>query len=268
MTPSYFRTAATILLFLTATATAQPPKAETPTNPDGPRPVVLLLDDYKIVAGTFSLDARGNYVRAGDATNVIAAKRVLFVGTSAPEVKEFLATRAKEIAAKTARPPAGNFNRVAANAFPTKVQPLLTNLCASCHAKPAYTGSFKLKPIPRGYADADAARANLAATAAHLNHPDPSASDLLTKSVTAHGGQKVAALPRSSHPAHETLALWAHGMAATDGTPIPTVIPTPKPTLPPAVFVSKPRVIPTKTAAVVPTVTDPFDPAEFNRAKQ
>jgi hypothetical protein len=267
MTPSYFRAAAANLLFFAATASAQPPMGETQANPDGPRPVVLLLDDYKIVAGTYSLDARGNYVRAGDATSVIAARRVLFVGTSAPEVKEFLATRAKEVAAKTARPPAGDFNRVAANAFPTKVQPLLTNLCASCHAKPDYAGTFKLKPIPPGYADADAARANLAATAAHLNRADPSASDLLTKSITAHGGQKAAALPRPPHPAHETLALWAHGMAAADGSATPTAIPTPKPALPPAVFVSKPRVNTPMPAGVPPPVTDPFDPATFNRDK-
>ena len=208
--------------------TARPPEAETPAPPDRPRPVVLLLDDYKLVSGTFALDARGNYVRAGDATQVYEAKRVLFVGASAPEVRAFLAARAKEPAATAAKPPAGDFNAVAAAAFPTRVQPLLTNLCAGCHAKPDYAGAFKLRPIPPGHADADAARANLAAAFVHLRRDDPSASDLLAKAVTAHGGQKAAALPRPSHPAYRTLELWAHGLMTADGTALPTVVPPAK----------------------------------------
>lgn len=216
MKTSYFLAAAAGLQILAGAALAQKPD-----KPDGPQAVALLLDTFQVVEGTFTTDPRGNYVRGrGDATQVIPATTVLFVGTSRDDVSKYLAGRAAgpTPAAKFAP---GDFNTVAAKAFPTKVQPILTNLCASCHAKPDYAGTFKLKAIPTGFADADAARANLLAAFAHLNRAKPSASDLLVKCVTAHGGQKFAACRSPAHPAAAALEAWAQGMAQAEGTALP-----------------------------------------------
>ncbi len=215
MKTSYFLAAAAGLQILAATALAQAPE-----KPGGPQPVVLLLDTYKIVEGTFTVDPRGNYVRgSGDATQVIPAVSVLFVGTGRDDVAKYLAGRAAADPALPAKFAPGDFNTVAAKAFPSKVQPILTNLCASCHAKPDYAGTFKLKAIPTGFADADAARANLLVAFAHLDRVKPSASELLAKTVTAHGGQKAPACRTPAHPAAAALEAWASSMAQAEGTP-------------------------------------------------
>jgi len=277
MKTSYFAAAAAGLLILAGPTLAQKPEppaapagpaAGTPVSPPaGPQGVALLLDTLRIVEGTFTLDARGNYVRVGGEAQVVPAGRVLFVGTSRDDVAKYLAGRANAPtpAAKSAP---GDFNGVAAKAFPTAIQPVLTNLCAGCHAKPDYAGTFRLKPIPTGFADPEAARANAVTAFTHLDRADPSASEFLSKAVTAHGGQKAAALRDRTHAAYRNLELWAHGMALAEGTPIPTAEPKPKPALPPPVLVSKPSALPPPATKPVPP-GDPFDPQVFNanRAK-
>ena len=232
MKTSYFLAAVAGLQILVGVAAAQKPD-----KPNGPQAVALLLDTFKVVEGTFTTDPRGNYVRgSGDAMQVIPATSVLFVGTSRDDVSKYLAGRAAgpTPAAKFAP---GDFNTVAAKAFPTKVQPILTNLCASCHAKPDYAGTFQLKAIPTGFADADAARANLIVAFAHLDRAKPSASELLVKGVTAHGGQKAPACRDRTHPAAAALELWANGIAQAEGTPTPLAGPPLRPgaITPPAV---------------------------------
>lgn len=215
MKTSYFLAAAAGLQILAGYALAQ-----TPEKPNGPQAVVLLLDTFKVVEGAFTTDPRGNYVRGtGDATQVIPATSVLFVGTGRDDVAKYLAGRAAAGPALPAQFAPGDFNTVAAKAFPSKVQPILTNLCAACHAKPDYAGTFKLKAIPTGFADADAARANLLVTFAHLDRVKPSASELMAKCVTAHGGQKAPACRTAAHPAAIALEAWAQGMAQAEGTP-------------------------------------------------
>ena len=215
MKTSYFLAAAAGLQILAGVAAAQKPD-----KPGGPPAVALLLDTFKVVEGTFTTDPRGNYVRgSGDATQVIPAASVLFVGTSRDDVSKYLAGRAAVGPALPAKFAHGDFNTVAAKAFPTKVQPILTNLCASCHAKPDYAGTFKLKAIPTGFADADAARANLIVAFAHLDRAKPSASELVAKCVAAHGGQKSPACRDRTHPAATVIELWANSMAQAEGTP-------------------------------------------------
>ena len=216
MNTSYFLAAAAGLQIVAGVALAQKPD-----KPAGPQAVVLLLDTFKVVEGTFTTDPRGNYVRgSGDATQVIPAASVLFVGSGRDDVAKYLAGRAAD-PALPARFAPGDYNTVAAKAFPSKVQPILTNLCASCHAKPDYAGTFKLKAIPTGFADADAARANLLVAFAHLDRAKPSANELVAKCVTAHGGQKAAACRTAAHPAAAALDAWAHGMALPEGAALP-----------------------------------------------
>ncbi len=246
MKPSY----ALVALLFAAIAFAQTPsKAE---------PRVLLLDNFQIVEGlTERTPDNGYLVRKGSDTLRFAEKRVLFVGESRDAVKRHLDERAKApIATKPAAP--GELNSASLRAFPTTIQPVLMNVCASCHAKPDYAGDFKLARVPEGYANPDATNRNAKAVGRFVTRDDPSASPLLAKMVTAHGGQRRASLPDRMHPAFTNLELWAHWASGPEGSAMPTAVPTVKP---------KPVVVAAPATAPIPTSEDPFDPDVFNRTR-
>jgi len=241
MKPSY---AVFVLLFASFALAQVPPKAEHR---------VLLLDNFQIVEGlTERTPDNGYLVRKGADTLRFAEKRVLFVGDSRDAVKRHLDERARApIATKPAAP--GELNSAALRAFPTTIQPVLMNVCASCHAKTDYTGDFKLARVPEGYANSDATTRNAKTVGRFVTRDDPSASPLLAKMVTAHGGQRQASLPDRMHPAFKNLELWVHWAAGPEGSAMPTVVPTVK---------AKPTV-----AATIAAPDDPFDPNVFNRAR-
>jgi hypothetical protein len=216
MKPSY----ALVLALLTAAGAAgQAPK------PDAGLPLVLLLDDFKIVDGIVE-HANGEYVvRRGKEVRRVPEKRVLFAGESLTAVRQFMVSRAANSPANAAA-----WQRQ----FNQTVQPVLSNTCTNCHARPDHPGGFKLTPVSDRYADADGMRANAAAAAAFVNRDAPGASPLLVKAVTAHGGQREPGIRGREHPAYRNLERW--------------------------VLVSAP---PAKPQAARPV--DPFDPTEFNR---
>jgi hypothetical protein len=168
--------------------------------------------------------------------------------------------------------------------FATKVEPILLNACANCHAANR-GGSFKLT---RAYDTTSANRLsvqqNLAAVLAQVNLQQPQESKLLVKAITAHDPQmRLAPLSSRQMAAYHTLEDWVQttlasnphlraSAAPTTGAPpepkaapvpAPAVSATPAPTGP-----AKPslgsfaagRVAPTKATAV-----DEFDPLPFNR---
>src|SRR5207253_1584196 len=61
----------------------------------------------------------------------------------------------------------------AATAFPTKVQPILANLCADCHAKATYTGPFKLTAADGFEVRTQVTARNLRAAAAQVRRGGP-----------------------------------------------------------------------------------------------
>jgi hypothetical protein len=114
----------------------------------------------------------------------------------------------------------------AAAAFPAKVQPILANLCAECHAKPGYGGPFKLA-TSSGFEDRPQVTAqNLKAVAAQLRKGDPAASPLLLKAVAAHGGVKQSAF-HGKPAAYATLEAWVYVAAGPVANPAATVTPIP-----------------------------------------
>ncbi len=92
--------------------------------------------------------------------------------------------------------------------FGTKVQPLLMNVCASCHAQKSDKSAFKLSRVREGYIDAEATATNRKVVANQISRANPLGSPLLEKLVTAHGGQKLAALPNRIHPAYRNIETW------------------------------------------------------------
>jgi hypothetical protein len=107
---------------------------------------------------------------------------------------------------------------------------VLVNLCADCHAKPSYTGTFKMAC---GTHDLDPAlaRQNLKAALGHIKKDEPGASPILVKALAMHGGMKQAAFANRNAPAYRVLEAWVHLAAGADSPAAPP-IPDAKPALP------------------------------------
>lgn len=184
-----------------------------------------------------------------------------------------------------AQPPAEpNLNSAATKAFAAKVQPVLSNVCADCHAHPKHASPFKLKPHDPAFNDPQTAEANLRAVAPLIDPAGPHASKLLTYTTTAHGKATEPPL-KAGHPALKTLELWVHWASGPEGSASPTEVP-PRPAdkgvvqtgaTQPAPMPAEPaKLPPLKTAPITqfantkpdptrPNPADPFDPAGFNK---
>lgn len=177
------------------------------------------------------------------------------------------------------------FNGESYKMFPAKVQPVLTNLCANCHAKADHASGFKLVRVPDGFANPRETSRNVRATAKFLARENPALSPLLTKAITPHGGMKDPPLFARTHPAFKNLELWVHWASLPEGSPAPTAIPVAKPVntaitvaqTPPQAMPAErpvsvePAKLPTFSATSVEpakpiaNADDPFDPTAFNR---
>jgi hypothetical protein len=100
--------------------------------------------------------------------------------------------------------------------FAGKVNTILMNTCASCHAKEDMK-SFRLT---RAGGRAGVTK-NLMSALAQVNPADPTASPLLVKALTPHGNATEAPLRVRTHPAYQSLETWARFARAPDGTPAP-----------------------------------------------
>ena len=216
---------------------AAPPAQPTDTK------VVLLLDDLSVVEAEPAKD--GYAIRRGKALDPVPRERVKFVGDSRAAVHQYLLAQA---ATALKPPPAVGYAAGTLPLFAARVQPVLVNRCAACHAKPEYAGAFKLARTPAGFADPEATERNARSAAFAVDRQTPAASPLLVFAATAHGGAKAAPLERS-HPAFQPLAYWV-ALNAGPATPA-------KPITPPAVVPVRPATAPT---------ADPTDPGPFNRA--
>jgi hypothetical protein len=169
--------------------------------------------------------------------------------------------------------------------FSTRVQPILMNACASCHAT-GRGGAFKLtRAYGIGTADRKTMQQNLAAVIGQLNVRQPQASPLLTKSVSVHGAMAQAPLRNRQAPAYRTLEDWVGRTLANNPqlqerlSPPPAALPPalPKPAAPTAKADARPAEEPPPPAAPPapkppattfgspPEPPDPFDPDAFNR---
>jgi hypothetical protein len=164
--------------------------------------------------------------------------------------------------------PAVDYNSESFPMFAGKVNAVLLNTCASCHARDDVKAFHLTRVGGRG-----GATRNLMAALPHVNPADPAASPILLKAVTPHGGATDAPIKTRAHPAYQTLEAWVRFARAPEGTAVPAPAePMKLPDLPP----EKPAATPlpteafgtdSKTVPPRPTKTeaaDPFDPAIFN----
>jgi hypothetical protein len=189
--------------------------------------------------------------------------------------------------------PPPDLNAEALCAFRSRVQPVLMNACANCHAT-GHGGAFQLLRVYEdGGANRKLLQRNLAAVLAQVNPRAPAGSPLLTKAVSAHDGKMAQApLKGRQAPAFRVLEDWVKQtladnpqlleLAAAAAPPEPKAASEPAPKEA-AAFHSEtaaapeagsprpptpPRPEPAPAAAAPPTPpapADPFDPIIFNR---
>jgi hypothetical protein len=200
-------------------------------------------------------------------------------------------------------PPVVEYNAESLGLFVTRVQPILMNTCATCHAT-GRGGAFKLIRTPEGaLTNRRATQQNLAAVLAQVNRDKPQQSLLLSRAVSVHGDAEAAPLKGRQTPAYHILEDWVqlalvntmpheptaatgpatepHGFAdmlqpkttpaaasATNPPAAPVTPSAPTPAAP--VVTATPAPLPQPAAAppapaTAPGPEDPFDPAIFNR---
>ena len=249
----------TLLALLVGTiAVAQEPILPTPSVEAAKgQAMTVLLDDFTMIRCRVEIDDKdGTYhLYDGDIQRDLPAKRVLFAGTSDAEVRHYMMMSAKQKPTTEKRDRA----TLASSQFTTKVQPVLMNLCASCHAQPRHQAGFHLQPFRLGFSSPDATLHNAEAASRYVDTSNPGASPLLVKAQQSHGGQSRPALPGPQHPAFRHLQLWIITLA-------PPQVVAPVVTVSPLANVPKPVWEPVQEAVpTMPKVVDPYDPLPFNR---
>jgi hypothetical protein len=112
--------------------------------------------------------------------------------------------------------PAIDYNSESFPLFASKVNAVLMNSCATCHARED-TKAFRLNRL----GGRTGATKNLMAALAQVTPANPAASPILVKAVTAHGSAAEAPFKTRSHPAYQTLETWVRIARAPEGTPVP-----------------------------------------------
>jgi hypothetical protein len=159
--------------------------------------------------------------------------------------------------------------------FAVRVQPILMNACANCHAN-GHGGAFKLT---RAYNSAVLNRKtlqqNLAAVLGEVNLVQPQNSLLLSKAVSVHGSQEQAPIKNRQAAAYHALEDWVWATladnpqlrdeAAQKAAAVPAFSEV---RTPPS---NKPRVAvegadkPAQAVKEAPEPADPYSPDDFNR---
>ncbi|HEX4591342.1 MAG TPA: hypothetical protein VH120_15505 [Gemmataceae bacterium] len=151
--------------------------------------------------------------------------------------------------------------------YTAKVQPILMNACASCHAA-NYTGTFHLeRTFTEGLTSRPATLRNLSVVLVSLDRTRPAASPLLQKAMTAHGGNALPPIRGRNAPAYKHLDEWVRLVLEDVISP-----PAPEPKAEaasatvPAGPEGKTEFGSAKPAKEEPNAPkDPFDPVIFNR---
>jgi hypothetical protein len=144
------------------------------------------------------------------------------------------------------------YNASSLGLFVNKVQPILMNACARCHAC-GKGGSFKLARVydEGGLGNRRTTQQNLMATLAQLNRERPSSSPLLTYALTLHGNADMPPLPARTAPAYRALEEWVQQALA--GLPRTTAAAPPLVTEVKSVGVAQPPISPVVAPAPGPS---------------
>jgi hypothetical protein len=117
--------------------------------------------------------------------------------------------------------------------FTIKVQPILMNTCADCHAN-GRGGNFKLSRVADGYSlNRKVMQQNLSAVIAQVNPAQPQNSRLLTKAISLHGEmEKTPPLANRQTPAYRSLEDWVRLTVASNPQLLDRVVSLPAAPIP------------------------------------
>jgi hypothetical protein len=198
--------------------------------------------------------------------------------------------------APTVLPPAIELSADALGVFATRVQPVLMNTCASCHAGGKETAFTLSRAAGTSAAARRAMQQNLAAVLGLIDPERPHASPLLMRAVTDHGKAGQAPLKAQSPP-YRILQEWIDltlagnpflreqhapvraagpvapakaptGDAAAPPGAVARVVPVVPQPQPPATTIAVPPQSPTVKPPTPVAPADEFDPAPFNQQLQ
>jgi hypothetical protein len=117
--------------------------------------------------------------------------------------------------------------------FTIKVQPILMNTCADCHAN-GRGGNFKLNRVTDGFSlNRKILQQNLSAVIAQVNPAQPQNSRLLTKAISLHGEmEKTPPLANRQAPAYRSLEEWVRLTVASNPQLLDRVVTLPAGSIP------------------------------------
>jgi hypothetical protein len=165
--------------------------------------------------------------------------------------------------------PVVEYNSESFPIFASRINSILVNTCANCHARDD-TKAFRLTRS----GGRSGATKNMMAALPYVNPREPDASAILTKALAAHGTATEPPFKTRTHPAYQALESWARIARALEGTtaPEPPLLAEPRklPNLESTVsgkplgdqFGQESKSVPEKP--VKSQASDPFDPAIFN----
>jgi hypothetical protein len=194
---------------------------------------------------------------------------------------------------------APDVNSQSLSLFITKVQPILMNACASCHAT-GRGGSFKLvRVFGNSLATRKTTQQNLGAVLTQMNKEHPQGNLVLVKAISVHGDMAQPIFKNKEAQAYRTLEEWVRltcpsGASSHEAASVASKLPAgehtaaldqhpakiesapaeifgaaqaaPKPTQPvPASAPVEKQVEAEGAAAGAPVLLDPYDPAVFNQ---
>src|SRR5262249_34693267 len=109
-----------------------------------------------------------------------------------------------------------DLNTDSMSVFVTKVQPVLMNTCASCHAS-GRSGAFHLtRAFEGGTANRKTVQLNVAAVLAQVSVDRPEVSPLLVKAASIHGARVQPPLKGRQAPAYRVLEDWVQATLASN----------------------------------------------------
>lgn len=149
--------------------------------------------------------------------------------------------------------PALDLNTESMSLFITKVQPILMNACANCHATGKGGDFHLLRAFDSTGSNRRTLQTNVSAVLAQLQPTQPQVSPLLVKAVSAHGGDGQPPLRGKQAPAYRTLEEWV----------LKTVANNPQLQSPPAVAAVLPAPAEAKAPEVVPVKVEVPAPASL-----
>ena len=166
--------------------------------------------------------------------------------------------------------------------FATKVQPILMNTCAKCHAN-GHGGAFKLtRSYEATLLNRKTLQQNLAAVLGEVNFGQPQNSPLLSKAVSVHGPLEQAPIKNRQAAAYRSLEDWVRVTVAEnpqlrEQPPVRPAAPAPFAEVRPTGFTdqTEPRKVQSEAAPVAPPMpvpaakeppepVDPYSPDAFN----